>query len=218
MYLCSFCNTYFTTSGGVNNHQSQSKSCKRKLQNYLETLDDDEGLDAAADISQAEPEDGSPTTFGINDVESSSIPGTVDDIEAGGYDDTVMNGVAGESEVDDKEREENEQPQGRPEKRARVWIEEDEDSEPTLETRQCPVVDRFPRAGTGLRQSKTSFERIRARQEKQERPPWYPFESKSEWELAKWLVESGVTGKKIDEFLKLEKVRQLALAQLIIGE
>jgi hypothetical protein len=73
---------------------------------------------------------------------------------------------------------------------------------------ECPVVDTFPNAGMGLRASKTSFEKIRGRREKQNKAPWYPFKSLSEWELARWLVESGVTGKKIESFLKLEKVCQ----------
>jgi hypothetical protein len=37
--------------------------------------------------------------------------------------------------------------------------------------------------------------------------PWAPFETEEEWELAKWLMTSGVSQKKTDSFLKLKTVR-----------
>lgn len=40
--------------------------------------------------------------------------------------------------------------------------------------------------------------------------PWAPFESEEEWALAKWLMTSGTSQTKIDEFLKLKTVRTCA--------
>ncbi|KAF8799293.1 hypothetical protein BYT27DRAFT_7040688, partial [Phlegmacium glaucopus] len=37
--------------------------------------------------------------------------------------------------------------------------------------------------------------------------PWAPFESEDEWELARWLMTSGVSQTKIDSFLKLNKIK-----------
>ncbi|KAJ7883702.1 hypothetical protein B0H14DRAFT_2564777 [Mycena olivaceomarginata] len=38
--------------------------------------------------------------------------------------------------------------------------------------------------------------------------PWYPFESEDEWELARWLMTSGLSQKKTDAYLKLNAVRE----------
>ncbi|EKM49587.1 uncharacterized protein PHACADRAFT_106209 [Phanerochaete carnosa HHB-10118-sp] len=39
---------------------------------------------------------------------------------------------------------------------------------------------------------------------KQKKNLWYPFKDAKEWELAKWLLASSLSQKKIDRFLKLE--------------
>jgi hypothetical protein len=36
--------------------------------------------------------------------------------------------------------------------------------------------------------------------------PWHPFEDQDEWELAKWLIESGLSQSEIENFLKLNVV------------
>ncbi|OCH83919.1 hypothetical protein OBBRIDRAFT_815665 [Obba rivulosa] len=46
--------------------------------------------------------------------------------------------------------------------------------------------------------------------EKQE-PPWAPFDSWDEWELARWLLTSGLTQKAIDDFLKLHIVSRACI-------
>ncbi|KAF9040173.1 hypothetical protein BDZ89DRAFT_1100216 [Hymenopellis radicata] len=53
---------------------------------------------------------------------------------------------------------------------------------------------------------KTSFEELREQQQEYNQPPWCPFESIEEWNLLRWLVTSGASQAKIDEFLKLAKV------------
>lgn len=50
------------------------------------------------------------------------------------------------------------------------------------------------------------FENIRHRQRLANNAPWDPFVDKEEWELAQWLVETGVSQRNIDKFLKLKKV------------
>lgn len=53
---------------------------------------------------------------------------------------------------------------------------------------------------------KTSFERFREAQEARGLPPCAPYESLDEWEMVQWLLTSGSSQKKIDEYLKIPKV------------
>jgi hypothetical protein len=62
-------------------------------------------------------------------------------------------------------------------------------------------------AGAIFEKCQTHFQKMREEQEKQGRAPWEPFESEDEWELARWLMTSGLSQKKTDEYLKLKKVR-----------
>jgi hypothetical protein len=74
---------------------------------------------------------------------------------------------------------------------------------------RCYIED-FPRpAGLPLYAEKTrrsSFEQYLDEQKKAGDAPWAPFESEDEWELARWLMTSGVSQTKMDSFLKLNKV------------
>ncbi|KAJ7460517.1 hypothetical protein B0H11DRAFT_1736610, partial [Mycena galericulata] len=53
----------------------------------------------------------------------------------------------------------------------------------------------------------TQFEKLREEKTTAGRAPWEPFESEDERQLARWLVTSGTSQTKVDEFLKLKKVR-----------
>jgi hypothetical protein len=53
----------------------------------------------------------------------------------------------------------------------------------------------------------TKFEEICKKQKAEGKEPWYPFETEREWELASWLIRSGLSKKKIDEYCELETVR-----------
>jgi hypothetical protein len=64
--------------------------------------------------------------------------------------------------------------------------------------------------------SQTNFEEHFKHQIKAGDAPWMPFESENEWELARWLMTSGVSQKQIDEFLKLNKVYWPSLQFLIL--
>ncbi|KAJ3727345.1 hypothetical protein DFJ43DRAFT_1133192 [Lentinula guzmanii] len=44
------------------------------------------------------------------------------------------------------------------------------------------------------------FEAIRQKQTEKALPPWTPFQSEKEWELARWLMSSGISQQRIDEF------------------
>ena len=53
----------------------------------------------------------------------------------------------------------------------------------------------------------TRFQKISREQQKANREPWAPFNNLSDWELARWLIQSSVSQGEIDKFLKLEAVR-----------
>lgn len=53
----------------------------------------------------------------------------------------------------------------------------------------------------------TRFEKIRRSQQRVDSPAWAPFSSLADWELSRWLIQSGVSQREIDKFLKLEAVR-----------
>jgi hypothetical protein len=86
------------------------------------------------------------------------------------------------------------------------------EDEENKEDRGTRYVNDF--AGAGLphaERSQTNFELHFAQQGKAGDAPWTPFESEDEWELARWLMSSGVSQKQINGFLKLNKVNILAI-------
>ena len=69
-------------------------------------------------------------------------------------------------------------------------------------------IEEFPSlAGVPIGEGVSCFEKWRRNQKNKNEPPWSPFESCEEWELAQWLITSGISQKKIDTFLKLKTVR-----------
>jgi hypothetical protein len=77
---------------------------------------------------------------------------------------------------------------------------------PEAHSSTCPSTSRP--YGSPIGHFETRFHRHRAEQQHQNLPPWHPFEDRDEWELAKWLVESGLSQTEIDTFLKLNIVSQ----------
>ncbi|KAF7328359.1 hypothetical protein MVEN_02551500 [Mycena venus] len=85
-------------------------------------------------------------------------------------------------------------------KRQRATVEEVEDEDERY-------VQDFPedfKAGKAGDECKTYFETLRDEQKARGNAPWYPFESEEEWELAHWLMTSGLSQKKTDNYLKLK--------------
>ncbi|KAH9911451.1 hypothetical protein B0H21DRAFT_829028 [Amylocystis lapponica] len=74
-------------------------------------------------------------------------------------------------------------------------------------SRRATVEDAVPSTfGTAT----TSFDARHAENEKLGVSSWYPFESKKEWELARWLMTAGVSQTAIDDYLKLPITREHA--------
>ncbi|KAJ7630322.1 hypothetical protein FB45DRAFT_978715 [Roridomyces roridus] len=93
-----------------------------------------------------------------------------------------------------------------PDHRARVEEIEDEDAPGATHW-----YEDFPKeAGCILEQRdpvETAFEAMRRKQVAAGQGPWFPFASEDDWDLARWLSKSGVSGGNIDEFLKLNKIK-----------
>ncbi|KAI8989226.1 hypothetical protein BD414DRAFT_372805, partial [Trametes punicea] len=65
-------------------------------------------------------------------------------------------------------------------------------------------VEDFPSsAGEPVGTAETTFERLRREKEEVGDSPWAPFEDEEEWQLAHWLVTSGLTQTNIEKYLKL---------------
>jgi hypothetical protein len=60
--------------------------------------------------------------------------------------------------------------------------------------------------GSPIGTFKTRHERQQEHNRANRVGPWHPFEDQDEWELAKWLVESGLSQSEIENFLKLNVV------------
>ncbi|KAG6906379.1 hypothetical protein DXG01_014194 [Tephrocybe rancida] len=66
-------------------------------------------------------------------------------------------------------------------------------------------VEEYPgEAGSIYGTCETTFETLQRKQEAAGLEPWAPFATEAEWELAQWLMMSGVSQAKMDSFLKLE--------------
>lgn len=190
-YACDNCHTRLPTQQGLRSHIQQTPECASyRSRQYA----------AAAEYSSSDESDGGDQALADGEFESEGMFG--DDFGAPNMEDVAMDEVlstpaepaAAAAAVNDTV----------PTKRSRVTIEEVPDEEDERFTEDFP--EQF-QAGAVFDQCKTSFEKLRAEQKEAERQPWYPFESKEEWELAQWLMTSGLSHSKIDACLKLKAVR-----------
>ncbi|SJL14960.1 uncharacterized protein ARMOST_18437 [Armillaria ostoyae] len=95
-----------------------------------------------------------------------------------------------------------------PSKRTRVEDVEDEDDAPGpreyyIEDFPWPAGDPILERGV----LPTFFELLRREKVVKGEDMWKPFSSREEWELARWLVRSGISQKEIDNFLKLGSIQ-----------
>lgn len=85
--------------------------------------------------------------------------------------------------------------------------EDAEDADEDADATEARWIEEFPYpAGVPIGEGVSCFEEWRRDQKRKNEPPWSPFESREEWELAQWLITSGISQKKIDALLKLKLV------------
>lgn len=94
--------------------------------------------------------------------------------------------------------------------RPRVWIEEVPDEGDAVPSDPVRVVDYHPTAGEEYRKTyQTEWEKRRDADLKAKKEAYEPFTSLHDWDLARFLAQSGMSQEKIDEFLKLPIVSYL---------
>lgn len=191
-HACPYCQMQVATLRGVHSHIMQNKKCRARMN--------------AADSDSGEPE------LELSHKHSVNVD-DVRDLE----DDSSM-----QVDADLWESEDHDVPMGiDPPTRATTELEgsyqsprratvEDELEEPA-DVDDSTYLEAYPKpAGTAHGQGKSAFEKHRKVQEEDGQSPWTPFESAEEWELAQWLMTSGVSQNKVNDFLKLKKVSSLS--------
>ena len=191
-HKCAYCPAQLATAQGLHSHIVQSKKCHVICARH-KTSSVDSNLDSSKLNNQL---GGDMNTMEIDtpfDNDSNSPPY----IE---LDPPVDNPVLLE-----EERVEEERPTW-DSRHATIENVEDEDD---ITKYSCFIED-FPEpAGLPHSADKTwlsDFEHHLYEQKKAGDVPWVPFETEDEWELARWLMTSGMSQTKIDSFLKLNKV------------
>ncbi|KAF7318519.1 hypothetical protein HMN09_00361800 [Mycena chlorophos] len=193
-FACPYCPERLPTAQGRLAHIRQVQTCKEKDDAAYASLDwssdDNLGPALVQDNAPADPMDvdDPPASDALNDFGGIDPQITADD--------PVITG-AGSPQTGEKRR--------------RVTVEEVEDEGDGQGNVAGPWVEDFPeelRAGEAIRACKTEFQRLREDQKLRGESPWFPFKDIEEWELARWLVTSGLTQSKTEEFLKLKAVRR----------
>lgn len=185
-YACPYCQTSVATLRGVHSHIMQNKKCRARMN----TADSD---------SSCEPELELP---GYQDHVSVNLEDSVQDEDHMEVDTDLWEDLDVPVGIDLPARTANEGNQSQSPRRATV---EDELDEPAAV--DDTYIEAYPRpAGTTHGQGESAFAAYRRGQVEDGQSPWSPFESAEEWELAQWLMTSGVSQKKVNDFLKLRKV------------
>ncbi|KAJ7617664.1 hypothetical protein DFH06DRAFT_1364378 [Mycena polygramma] len=200
MPTCPYCTETRPTEQGVRSHIEQTPVC-REIRYNAYTAESDDDSDSESDANLGSDRRGDYGGGGGLDipelVNAPSPPSDSDDAEEMNADPPRMDySPAGSPLPADADP--------NPRKRHRASVEEVEDEDERW-------VQDFPEefdAGKPLEQCETSFETFRAKQTAAGNPPWHPFESEDEWEVAQWLMTAGLSQKQIDKYLKLKRVRE----------
>ncbi|KAJ7263772.1 hypothetical protein C8J57DRAFT_1230967 [Mycena rebaudengoi] len=194
-FPCTYCLANIATRQGLASHIAQSKACRQRHH---------EAYEAASDSEQAS-ESGNDTEIGDG---TAGLGGDADDDtdirdgDGAQYEDTDhaydSDGIADLPEIEPPVDNSNAR------KRPRATVEEVEDEDDRW-TQDFPE-EQY--AGATFAECQTEFEQLREQQKAAGLPPWAPFETQKEWDLARWLMTAGLSGKNIDEYLKLETVRE----------
>lgn len=187
-HQCPYCPKAPPTAQGLSSHLAQSQRCKAKLAAFYSAGD---LLDVNNELFDEDVEMGDQPAYGPNDPDSDSEStpdvGLDPPIAVRPVAETNLSGDEGPTDVNTHSR--------------RASVEDVEDEE------DARYIDDFVGAGLPHAEScQSKFEHHFANQREAGDAPWAPFESEDEWELARWLMTSGVSQKQMDEFLKLNKV------------
>lgn len=195
-FTCPYCSVIRPTIQGLRSHIEQSSVFRERRYNAYAAQPDNDSDDSDSD----EGDDDVEMPVEVEKMEESEeSPSDDEEDQELSADPPYMEDSPARSPLP------TEQPEPEPatRKHPRATVEEVEDEDERF-------VDDFPddmEAGAPLDQCKTFFENLREEQKAAGNAPWYPFESEEEWELAQWLMTSGLRQKKTDAYLKLKAVR-----------
>ncbi|KAF7361034.1 hypothetical protein MSAN_01133800 [Mycena sanguinolenta] len=193
-FPCDYCSARLTSQKGLRSHIQQTRACRQKQNaRYLDV----ESSESDADPDEAEP----PSTAAASPAAYSDVPMDVGDEEINA--DPPFNEPLAE-DTPPSEPDPLESANPRPPKRRRPTVEEVEDEDDIW-------VQDFPaksEAGKVYGVCETQFEKILREQKETGQAPWNPCQSEEEWDLLRWLMTSGVSQSKRDEFLKLRVIRE----------
>jgi hypothetical protein len=185
LHQCPYCSTFKPTEQGVRSHIAQSPVCFSRQQGESERLLDKESTLESELMEDIQDNDDENAPFMDADPPLPPLPSVESDAETEA---NVMQPQCHRAEMEELFDEEEEE--------GLRWVED------------------FPTAaGERKGQCESAFQKHRNAQQAAGDAPWAPFESQKEWELARWLMTSGVSKKKIDTFLKLESVRIFGLLE-----
>jgi hypothetical protein len=201
-HKCAYCPARLATAQGLHSHIVQSKRCRATRARHETSIVDSDSessnlntqLGGDVNLQIDTPFDGPPSGYDSNSPPFVELDPPVDEPPP----------LALEEETLEEERPTRES------RHATVEVVEDEDDDITKDSR---FIEDFPEP-SGLPHSAdkiqlSDFEHHLNEQKKAGDAPWAPFETEDEWELARWLMTSGVSQTKIDSFLKLNKVSHI---------
>lgn len=193
-----YCSARLATAQGLHSHLVQSERCRAKHGALI--------IDSDSDSSDL----------------NSQLGGSVNTMQI----DTPFNDLPSDYDADSPPYIELDPPVGNPVEEApeepirasrRATVEDLEDEDDVTEDSR--FIEDFPTpAGLPHSADKTrssNFERHLDEQKKAGDAPWAPFETEDEWELARWLMTSGVSQTKMHSFLKLNKVSRISTNKAI---
>ncbi|PIL32079.1 hypothetical protein GSI_06784 [Ganoderma sinense ZZ0214-1] len=197
-YQCSYCQkSRFLSRAGLRSHITQTPDCRQaqrlEWEHTRAALPDSSGeqggtaggnpaLDAPADPDISMQEENQDPAAGDWNMDDSDAPSR----NQQGADPPAPHPVAGPG---------------------RVTVEEVEDEEPGGLPKR-PWIGEFPRAVASiLRKAKTIFEELRDSKRSKREDNFAPFANREEWELAAFLMRSGMSQEQIEDYLTLPITR-----------
>lgn len=189
-HQCPYCFTDTESRRGLHSHLMQKKSCREHMEADAYTSE------STTNTSNDRNNSNSPIQH-ANELENYPCDNEADEVTADEVTAAASPQVATATSP---------QPPSSPNPLSTVGdADDDSDADDNNQTRW---IEEFPHpAGVPIGEGVSCFEEWRRDQKGKKEQPWSPFESREEWELAQWLITSGISQKKIDSFLKLKMVR-----------
>jgi hypothetical protein len=188
---CPRCKQWIKTEAGLLKHEG-TKNCRERALRRGEELssDSDSEREQSTSSSSDSDEDREPT--------AEETPFN----ELAPFDDD-----AGPMDIDPSANAQDFDPPPPPvEKQKSAWIDDEGDDSDTEDEVYVEEFDADRGAGAEHGKAKTSFEEYRETQRKAGVAPFFPYADMDEWDVVRWLMESGTSQGKKDEFLRLKKV------------